>query len=122
MSGSVGGKGVEPNLTPILDMVFQLITFFMLVINFKANLIDKAMELPVVGTARAVDPGESLQMLINVNNKGQFTVGGQVIPEDGIMAWVQSSANRSRMTERRLGRIKEDTDDLTTEIIVRADR
>ena len=26
----------EPNLTPILDMVFQLITFFMLVINFKS--------------------------------------------------------------------------------------
>ena len=26
----------QPNLTPMLDMVFQLITFFMLVINFKS--------------------------------------------------------------------------------------
>ena len=30
----------EPNLTPILDMVFQLITFFMLVINFKGAAMD----------------------------------------------------------------------------------
>ena len=29
-----GLEGAEPNLTPMLDMVFQLVTFFMLVINF----------------------------------------------------------------------------------------
>ena len=39
----------EPNLTPMLDMVFQLITFFMLVINFKAAEIDQNLSLPVVG-------------------------------------------------------------------------
>ena len=31
----------DPNLTPILDMVFQLITFFMLVINFRATDFNK---------------------------------------------------------------------------------
>ena len=51
MSASLANKArAEPNLTPILDMVFQLITFFMLVINFKANMMDKAMELPIVAT------------------------------------------------------------------------
>ena len=44
-----------PNLTPILDMVFQLITFFMLVINFKAGQMDLSLKLPVVGSARPVD-------------------------------------------------------------------
>ena len=46
MSRSVSRKGLkaEPNLTPMLDMVFQLVTFFMLVINFKANQIDTQME------------------------------------------------------------------------------
>ena len=34
----------EPNLTPILDMVFQLITFFMLVINFKTAAIDLTLQ------------------------------------------------------------------------------
>ena len=54
MSGSLPGGGVkaEPNLTPILDMVFQLITFFMLVINFKAAELDLSLQLPVLGSAK----------------------------------------------------------------------
>jgi feruloyl esterase len=48
--------GGEPNLTPILDMVFQLITFFMLVINFQAAAVDMSLKLPVVGSARLTPP------------------------------------------------------------------
>ena len=54
MSELEGGEG-KPNLTPILDMVFQLITFFMLVINFKSASMDLSLRLPVVGTAKPVD-------------------------------------------------------------------
>ena len=45
----------EPNLTPMLDMVFQLITFFMLVMKFKSAEIDFNLSLPVVGSARPVE-------------------------------------------------------------------
>jgi len=45
----------EPNLVPILDMVFQLITFFMLVINFATAGIDQDLKLPVIGSAGTVD-------------------------------------------------------------------
>ena len=45
----------EPNLTPMLDMVFQLVTFFMLVINFQAASLDMSLKLPVVGSARPVE-------------------------------------------------------------------
>ena len=38
-------------------MVFQLITFFMLVINFKSAELDLTLKLPVVGSARPVDNG-----------------------------------------------------------------
>ncbi len=34
------GTTAEPDWTPMLDMVFQLVTFFMLVINFKAANMD----------------------------------------------------------------------------------
>ena len=47
MSASLRQKSkAEPNLTPILDMVFQLITFFMLVINFKSASLDLSLRLP----------------------------------------------------------------------------
>jgi biopolymer transport protein ExbD len=76
MTASLSNKArAEPNLTPILDMVFQLITFFMLVINFKANLMDKAMDLPVIGSARPLDKDDKRSFfMLNLNNKGQFTI------------------------------------------------
>ena len=42
----------EPNLTPLLDVVFQLITFFMLVINFSSENYDQRVRLPVAESAR----------------------------------------------------------------------
>ena len=48
----------EPNLTPLLDVVFQLITFFMLVINFSNDNYDQRVRLPVAGSARPVEDGE----------------------------------------------------------------
>jgi biopolymer transport protein ExbD len=66
MSGSVpgGGPKAEPNLTPILDMVFQLITFFMLVINFKAAELDLTLQLPVIGSAKPLPPDAKMKLLV----------------------------------------------------------
>ena len=57
MSGKLAELNCNPNLTPLLDMVFQLITFFMLVINFKSAELDQTLMLPVVGSARPVTGG-----------------------------------------------------------------
>jgi biopolymer transport protein ExbD len=66
MSGSVpgGGPKAEPNLTPILDMVFQLITFFMLVINFKAAELDLTLQLPVLSSAKPLPEKSQLKMVV----------------------------------------------------------
>jgi len=66
MSGSLPGGGVkaEPNLTPILDMVFQLITFFMLVINFKAAELDLSLQLPVLTSAKPLPDHQDLKFLV----------------------------------------------------------
>ena len=53
MSAKVA-ESAEPDLTPLLDIVFQLITFFMLVINFSNDNYDQRVRLPVAGTARPV--------------------------------------------------------------------
>ena len=45
----------EPNLTPLLDVVFQLITFFMLVINFSSENYDQRVRLPVADSARPIE-------------------------------------------------------------------
>src|SRR5262249_55375064 len=76
----------EPNLTPILDMVFQLITFFMLVINFQSAALDMSLKLPVVGSARPVEGQSEELMVLNVNNKGQLRVTGQTVEAEGFLA------------------------------------
>ena len=68
----------DPNLTPILDMVFQLITFFMLVINFRATDFNKEVDLPVVGASAPAD--EELQgdmLVLNVTNDGTVIARGK---------------------------------------------
>jgi biopolymer transport protein ExbD len=53
MSGSVSSElKADPNLVPILDMVFQLITFFMLLFNAKNVELAEGVNLPVLGSAR----------------------------------------------------------------------
>ncbi len=111
MSGSVSAENAEPNLTPILDMVFQLITFFILVTNLKAHEMDTQMELPVLGTAAPKGDGNEDVMVVNINAireldeetkkptgrilRREITMVNQVIPN--IEARVKADAAESRL-------------------------
>src|ERR1700741_2297561 len=76
---SAGNEEYEPNLTPILDMVFQLITFFMLVVNFKGAALDLTLQLPVLGSARPLDTKGSEELLyLNIDAEGQLKLYGVV--------------------------------------------
>lgn len=81
----------EPNLVPILDMVFQLITFFMLVINFKAIDVDKNLVLPVVGAADPVEQGDQGDLLVlNVRSDGTVQVRGAIQPSIDLFLRVEA--------------------------------
>lgn len=118
MSGSKS-EG-ECDLTPMLDMVFQLITFFMLVTSFKAASLDLNLKLPVVGSARPVETGgEESLLVLNVNKEGQLIVYS--LPQD-IVPYLKAEAKMARLeAKRKTGNFK-DTDDLPTTVVVRADK
>lgn len=81
MTTSHSSDRADPNLTPILDMVFQLITFFMLVISFRASDFDKALVLPVVGSAAPADEQTNGELLIlNLRAGGKLVVQGAEQP------------------------------------------
>ena len=115
------GAGAEPNLTPILDMVFQLITFFMLVINFKSAAMDLDLKLPVVGSARPVDTqGQDDLVILNINAQGQLRVYGQLISD--IPAYIANEAQASLLVARRTKPEIQFGDDLPSTVVIRADR
>jgi biopolymer transport protein ExbD len=91
----------EPNLVPVLDMVFQLITFFMLVINIKNKSIDESLKLPIIGSARTVDTkGQEDLMILNVNESGDLVVYGTVRKD-----WEQVIANEAAASLRTAQRM-----------------
>ncbi len=99
MSGAIpAGDRCEPNLVPILDMVFQLITFFMLVVNFKASEVDLDLHLPVIGSAAPVeeDPSHRDLLVLNIRADGQVAVRGQVQPSLEAFLKLESSYLASR--------------------------
>jgi biopolymer transport protein ExbD len=110
----------EPNLTPLLDMVFQLITFFMLVINFKSASLDLSLRLPVVGSARPVDTkGQEELLILNINSKGRLSVYGV---EKDVEGYVAAEAQASLIKARREHPELKHGDELPTTVVIRADR
>jgi biopolymer transport protein ExbD len=115
-----GGEGAEPNLTPMLDMVFQLVTFFMLVINFKAASLDLSLKLPVVGSARPVDTkGQEELLILNIDLHGKLNVYG--MPKE-VGSYIAGEAQASLLEARRTNPTIKMGDELPTTVVVRADK
>jgi biopolymer transport protein ExbD len=111
----------EPDLTPILDLVFQLITFFMLVVNFKAAALDLDLKLPVVGSAQPVDmKGKQDLLILNVNSQGQLKVYGEPVKDIG--AYIANEAQASRLSAHSTHPDLKPGDDLPSTVVIRADR
>jgi len=123
MSSSLShGASAEPNLTPILDMVFQLITFFMLVINFKSAAMDLSLKLPVIGSAQPVDlQGQEDLLILNIDAKGNLKVFGVDKDIDRYIA-TEAQVSRLAMRHNRSDKGDKADDDLRTIVVVRADR
>jgi biopolymer transport protein ExbD len=110
----------EPNLTPMLDMVFQLVTFFMLVINFKSAQLDMNLKLPVVGSARPVDTkGQQDLLVLNIDANGQLTVYNT--PKD-VESYIAGEAQSSFLAARQTNPNLQPGDELPTTVVIRADR
>lgn len=118
MSGSKS-EG-EADLTPMLDMVFQLITFFMLVINFKGAAMDLSLKLPVVGSARPLDSkGKEELLVLNIDRQGQLKVYGE--PKQDVKGYIAEEARSFVESAKRKNRDFQPGDALPTIVVIRAD-
>ena len=120
MSGVSSENRAEPNLTPLLDMVFQLITFFMLVINFKTAAMDLSLRLPVVGSARPVESQAGDLLVLNIDKEGTLKVYNK--PVQDIPGYIKNEAQASFLAARRINPKIQAGDDLPTTVVVRADK
>lgn len=77
---------LEGDLTPMIDMTFQLIAFFMLLINFSE--VDRAEEITLPSSVLAIPPEvrPDYQIILNIEPGGTVIFEGQRIEKIDFMA------------------------------------
>jgi len=114
---------LNPNLTAMLDVVLQLITFFMMLVHFGTRLegATKAVRLPL---APAALPGTDLtfdRLAVAMNAQGRLLIKGRVLDDESATAWWAAEAKARRSGLETLGE-GDMADELPTVVILRADR
>ena len=93
---------LEGDLTPMIDMTFQLIAFFMLLINFSE--VDRAEEIVLPKSVLATPPTErpDYQVILNLDPDGSVVFAGQRVEQISLMSPILiqeiNNARRSRVS------------------------
>lgn len=74
MHGGDNEGPVEPNLMPLLDLVLQLLMFFLIVANFVAEQSNQDIKLPEATTAVPIDKEGNLVLPLNVDVDGKLVL------------------------------------------------
>lgn len=102
----------EGDLTPMIDMTFQLIAFFMVLINFTDTEQDERIKLPSSELAKPPDAPFEIPITLQLTKEGKVVYGGQT--------WEVEQMKQQLVGERQvLGYQKKSVQDAT--IIIRAD-
>src|SRR6187397_2831539 len=71
-----GPEMVEIDMTPMIDMTFQLIAFFMVLINFSDDNNNQTIKLPASELARPAEGPPDDPIVLQMNNVGQILITG----------------------------------------------
>lgn len=123
----VRDAGFTPNLTPLLDVVLQLITFFMMLVHFGTRIegATDLVRLPVAPAALPTTDMELDTLAIAVDVDGRLLVGSTAYNPDQAARWFrdQAAARRSARGATPPPRVDgEPASELGTLVILRADR
>ncbi|QDV27230.1 ExbD/TolR family protein [Aureliella helgolandensis] len=74
----------EADLTPMIDMTFQLIAFFMVLINFSQSEQNDRVVLPTSELAKPVAVPLEYPIIIHMTRDGTLVIGGDEIPLEAL--------------------------------------
>ena len=76
---SDGPGKTEIDITPMIDMTFQLITFFMFVMNFSEAEQDDRIQLPMSQLAKPVDGPVDKPITLQLTSDGSVIYAGEMV-------------------------------------------
>ncbi len=122
----IDGGFTEPDMTPMIDIVFQLLTFFMIVSNFEDTKADERVKLPMDALAKPPEIKPKEELVLNVGYERDSN--GNRIGREPVIFYAGEDVPLPQMserlaTERRLfvqkGGSEKALDEVT--VIIRAD-
>jgi biopolymer transport protein ExbD len=128
--GGGSSEGVEVNLIPMIDIVIQLITFFLMLVNFDESNIDERVRLPIADLAKPSEMEIDELLVLNVDREGRVNVGigGDVLLDISSDAFRQHMSKEARAAVKNMKLAKRpvkyvaDRPQLWTTIMIRADQ
>jgi biopolymer transport protein ExbD len=83
----------EGDMTPMIDMTFQLIAFFMVLINFAEGDQDQRIKLPSSELAKPPDAPIEAPLILQLTEEGTVLLGGDRVPIAGIDRYLATEAD-----------------------------
>ncbi|MEI7923007.1 MAG: biopolymer transporter ExbD [Planctomycetota bacterium] len=119
-----GSEDAVLDMTPMIDMTFQLIAFFMFTLNFSNDLLDERVRLPLADSATPTSQSPQSPVYINMSREGLvYLLGGEAIdPKADSTAIRRHLAVEAQMAKVNMKVAGVDTSTgLWTTIVIRAD-
>jgi biopolymer transport protein ExbD len=112
--GGGGDNNAEPDLTAMLDVVMQLLMYFIMCANFIGQENNADVLLPLAQAAKPFSKDEGDVLFLNVDKDGKVLILGEA-PKD-------LDATRLWLDNRVLDAKRDGSDTINTAIVVRAHR
>ncbi len=109
---SRGPANTDIDMTPMIDMTFQLIAFFMFVINFSEAEQDERIQLPSSQLAKPTEGTIETPITLQLTNSGLVVYAGEL---------VKVSDLRGYLEREKTAMIDADKEPTSATVIVRAD-
>src|SRR5919202_286581 len=94
-----GSDLAEPNLVPLLDLVLQLIMFFMMCTQFAVmEQTDKSIQLPLAQQAKPIPESGPDVVFLGVSSRGEVKVVGRskpLVTDEEIMVFLKHDVYES---------------------------
>jgi biopolymer transport protein ExbD len=74
------GVSAEPDMTPMIDMTFQLIAFFMVLLNFGEIEMDARINLPASQLAKPPESAPESPLVLQLTSDDRVIFSGDAIP------------------------------------------
>ncbi|MFK7735715.1 MAG: ExbD/TolR family protein [Pirellulaceae bacterium] len=83
------GGAAEADLTPMIDMTFQLIAFFMVLINFSQSEQNDKVKLPTSELAKPVDTPIDFPIIVHLTSEDAVVIGGDEVAIEAMRSRLQ---------------------------------